>query len=417
MDENTPNGTLIATMSASDPDTGDVLSFSILAASHPGAFTLDPASGAVSVANTAALDFETNPTLSLQILVRDASGLIDVAPLTISLADLNEPPTALMLDNTIAPMLAGQLIGTVSATDPDAGEILTFSLLDDANGSFILEATDGTLHISAQPTIGASAARAITIVVTDSAGHQLSRSFNLQLIEVDAPAPAPTPTPGPAPAPAPTPTPTAPPTPTSPPDELSNPMPSTHPELVSKDQVLSVADTDDDVGGSADETGIIRFTRPRHADHVRRPIEIELPVPTPVPEISAQGLTIDLATLTLPGTSRDFLDWVLERNAIRRGEVRFSIDERAIARQVAIRQDHDLIAEFDGLYATGALIGTSALWWAARAGGALSGLLIGTPLWRTVDPLPIATRQEDDGSSDPNAPTDDDERDLPLPAR
>ncbi|MEZ5658208.1 MAG: cadherin repeat domain-containing protein [Burkholderiaceae bacterium] len=174
-------------MSASDPDTGDVLSFSIIAASHPGTFAIDAASGAVSVVDASALDFETNPALSLQILVRDASGLIDVAALTISLADLNEPPTALMLDNTIAPMLAGQLIGTVSALDPDAGETLTFSLLDDANGSFILEATDGTLHISAKPPSPPLPPVPSPSSSPDSAGHQLAREFTLQLIDVSTP--------------------------------------------------------------------------------------------------------------------------------------------------------------------------------------------------------------------------------------
>ncbi|MEZ5658212.1 MAG: cadherin domain-containing protein [Burkholderiaceae bacterium] len=450
--ENSPAGSLIATMSASDPDTGDVLSFSIIAASHPGTFAIDAASGAVSVVDASALDFETNPALSLQILVRDASGLIDVAALTISLADLNEPPTALMLDNTIAPMLAGQLIGTVSALDPDAGETLTFSLLDDANGSFILEATDGTLHISAKPTIAASAARAITIVVTDSAGHQLAREFTLQLIDVSTPSPPPAPTPAPEPAPTPNPVPTPAPTPEPAPTPASGPAPApvtapapkpvpglaseTAPRAVNNDPApvpisggtkttrIPIAPEDDQDDESAPQTGsppnvegaAARRTRGASSD------KVTVVERAPAPAISTRftptaQLQLELNALALQSVDSNFLEWVIERLAIRRGEVRFELDQ-SNAQLRALEDEIKLLADFSNpLHTTGAIIGSATIWWLARTGGLLSALLLGAPTWRTIDPLPIArSRAGDDDPIDDIGPRNasGDESYLPL---
>ena len=74
VDENSANGTLVSTLVASDPD-GDTLSFSITAGNIDGAFAIDVRSGALTVANSAALDYATIAEYSLTVQVADPAGL------------------------------------------------------------------------------------------------------------------------------------------------------------------------------------------------------------------------------------------------------------------------------------------------------------------------------------------------------
>ena len=91
--ENSANGLAVTTVQADDPDTaaGD-LSFSITGANPGDAFSIDN-SGVIRVANSSALDFETNPTFTLDVHVTDDSSpaLSDTATFTVNLTDVTEP--------------------------------------------------------------------------------------------------------------------------------------------------------------------------------------------------------------------------------------------------------------------------------------------------------------------------------------
>ena len=66
-------------VSASDPDVGDTLSYAITAGDLGGAFSIDSATGEITVADSAQLDFETTPVFNLTVTVTDAGGLTDTA--------------------------------------------------------------------------------------------------------------------------------------------------------------------------------------------------------------------------------------------------------------------------------------------------------------------------------------------------
>jgi hypothetical protein len=90
VDENSPNNTVVGTVVATDDD-GDPLSYFITAGNTGGAFSINASTGQIRVANSAALDFETNPTFSLTVRVEDGSD-DDTATITITLNDKSEPP-------------------------------------------------------------------------------------------------------------------------------------------------------------------------------------------------------------------------------------------------------------------------------------------------------------------------------------
>jgi VCBS repeat-containing protein len=88
--ENSPNGTVVGTVTGADVDDTD-LRYQIVGGNTSGAFAIDPVSGQITVANTAALDFETTPVFTLSVEVRDPSGLTATAPITIQLSNVIEP--------------------------------------------------------------------------------------------------------------------------------------------------------------------------------------------------------------------------------------------------------------------------------------------------------------------------------------
>lgn len=99
--ENTAAGTIVGIVGATDPDAGDALTFSIVSGNTGGAFALDPTTGQVTVANPAALDFETNPTFDLTLRVTDQGGLEAFAQLTIEIQNVHEGPVSLVDGNLV----------------------------------------------------------------------------------------------------------------------------------------------------------------------------------------------------------------------------------------------------------------------------------------------------------------------------
>jgi len=88
IDENSPNGTLVGTVEASDPE-GATLTYSIVSGNEQGGFTLEAGTGAIAVADITVLDFETTPTFSFNIAVSDGN-LSSIAVVAITLNDVDE---------------------------------------------------------------------------------------------------------------------------------------------------------------------------------------------------------------------------------------------------------------------------------------------------------------------------------------
>ena len=89
VDENSPNGTLVGIVLASDKDN-DPLTFSIVAGNIDGAFAIGAATGELTVANSLVLDYESTPRFGLTVQVTDPGGLSDSALITVTLNDVDE---------------------------------------------------------------------------------------------------------------------------------------------------------------------------------------------------------------------------------------------------------------------------------------------------------------------------------------
>ncbi|MBB5209716.1 endonuclease [Chiayiivirga flava] len=171
--ENSVFGTVVGSVAANDPES-NALTFEITSGNTGGAFAID-ADGDITVANAAALDFETTPQFVLGVTVTD-NGLppqSDVATITVNLTDIDEttngaPEAVGTLEDfeaTEGAAIALRDLG-VAFSDPD-GDTLTFTAANLPAG-LVLDPVTGIL--SGTPADGSADASPYTVTVSASDG-------------------------------------------------------------------------------------------------------------------------------------------------------------------------------------------------------------------------------------------------------
>ena len=183
--ENAANGTVVGTVHGVDALPGAVLTYSLLD-NAGGRFAIDANTGVITVANGTLLDFEAASSQSIKVLVKDQAGASFAKTFNIAVTNVNEAPTneTLTGGSVLGGSANGTVVGTVRGTDPDAGSVLTYSLIDNAGGAFAINANTGVITV-ADGTKLAPGSAAVTVRVTDQGGLSFDKSFG---ITIDDPA-------------------------------------------------------------------------------------------------------------------------------------------------------------------------------------------------------------------------------------
>jgi hypothetical protein len=198
--ENAPGGATLGTITALDPDDGEVLSYAITAqspaegnSSVEGAlepkFEIDEASGRISVLEGAILDFEAIPAWILTVRATDSGGLNTTATVFADLANRNEPPTveitAFTVDENAAPHTS---VGNVAAGDPDMSDVLAFSIdSGDPDGLFAIDEESGEITVIGSLDHEAGAERLLAIKATDPSGLEGTASATITVTDLNEP--------------------------------------------------------------------------------------------------------------------------------------------------------------------------------------------------------------------------------------
>ena len=179
--ENSPNGTSVGTVTFTDPDAGQTHTFAITAGNAGGAFAIDPTTGQITVANSAALDFEVTPVFNLTVQVTDngspvASGS---ATVTVDLTDVNEAPVVTPATFAVFEGAAnGTNVGTpVAFADPDIGQNHTCSITaGNTNNTFAIAPATCQITVadSTQLSLATTPTYSLTVQVTDDGTPALS---------------------------------------------------------------------------------------------------------------------------------------------------------------------------------------------------------------------------------------------------
>jgi RHS repeat-associated protein len=91
--EDAPAGTIVGTLTATDPDTvGTIQDWTIVSGNTKGVFAINPSTGVITVADPANLDFETQAAYTLGITVTDGANLGGPTNITIDVTNVVEAP-------------------------------------------------------------------------------------------------------------------------------------------------------------------------------------------------------------------------------------------------------------------------------------------------------------------------------------
>jgi hypothetical protein len=186
--ENAANGTVVGTVAGTDPDAGAVLAYSLVDDAG-GRFAINAASGAVTVANSALLDFTAGSTPQIVVRMTDQGGLTFDKTFAITVTTANHAPTGATLSGgSVAENAAnGTTVGTIAGADPDTWGTLSYSLTDSAGGRFAVNATTGAVTVANGSLLNYEAATShnITVRVTDQGGLTFDKTLTVNVTNVN----------------------------------------------------------------------------------------------------------------------------------------------------------------------------------------------------------------------------------------
>ena len=170
-------GAVIGTLSISDPDAGDSQSFKV----SDSRFEI--VGNQLQLKSGVALDYEQGSSVSVTVTATDSANHQYSKTFSIAVSDVNEAQTGMTLSaSKVAENSSGAVIGTLSVTDPDAGDKQSFSVSD---GRF--EVVNNQLQLKSGVSLdyeqGSSVS--VTVTATDAGSHQYSKTFSIGVTDVN----------------------------------------------------------------------------------------------------------------------------------------------------------------------------------------------------------------------------------------
>lgn len=162
-----------------DSDTeGSGISYSITGGTDAGRFLIN--------ATTGLLVFSANPNFEspadsnqdniyiVNIAVSDSKGAVTNFVQTVTITNVNEAPSAITDPglSVAASATNGTIVGAVTGTDPDAGDILNYALVNSLGGTFSIDPVTGMISVSSAVQLASYLGQtlALPVTATDAGG-------------------------------------------------------------------------------------------------------------------------------------------------------------------------------------------------------------------------------------------------------
>ncbi|MFB6455320.1 cadherin domain-containing protein [Chitinophaga sp. Hz27] len=181
--ENIAIGTLVGNLTATSADPVNSLVYSLGGGADDAAFTIS----GTTLKTNAVFDFETKNVYNIKIKVTGGSGLSFTKDFVITITNVNEAPTDITLSNNTIPekQAAGATVGTLSATDPDAGDTFVYTIVGGADAAkFQIAGTQ--LQTAAVLNYQTQQSYTVRIRVTDGGGLYFEKDFTINITSVNA---------------------------------------------------------------------------------------------------------------------------------------------------------------------------------------------------------------------------------------
>ncbi|WP_211941773.1 cadherin domain-containing protein [Cylindrospermopsis raciborskii] len=188
------NTILVGSVVATDPDRGDTLTYT-LSGADAGKFDIDSTTQFLSFKT--APNFEApgsaagNNTYNVTVTARDGAGLTTNQAVTISVTNVNEAPSFANPTATFPVAENSTTVGTIApATDPDAGDTLTYTLSGADAGKFNIDSSTRLLSFKTPPDFEAPGSAAgsntyrVTVTAKDAAGLTATQEVTVNVTDV-----------------------------------------------------------------------------------------------------------------------------------------------------------------------------------------------------------------------------------------
>ena len=153
------NSTAATTVTSSDVDAGATRTYSLAGGADQSKFTINASTGALTFISPpnfeAPDDVGANRVYDVVVRVTDQGGLFDDQALAVTVTNVNEAPVITSNGGGAAASInvaeGTTAVTTVTATDPDAGAVLAYSVIGTDAARFTINATTGVLSFVAAP--------------------------------------------------------------------------------------------------------------------------------------------------------------------------------------------------------------------------------------------------------------------------
>lgn len=185
--ENAENGTIVDTVVATGTNDADILYFEFLSGNFENAFSIDEASGCITVNNTVAIDYESIPYFDLSVRVTNSMDLSAAAKIRIDVEDVDEGPEIIMEEQQFSVhenTPYGTVVDTVIASCDD---ILEFEILNgNMENAFRIDEASGSITVNSTAAIDYESMSSfdLLIQVTNSAKISLSAIIRINVEDI-----------------------------------------------------------------------------------------------------------------------------------------------------------------------------------------------------------------------------------------
>ncbi|MCP4348180.1 MAG: hypothetical protein GY795_21975, partial [Desulfobacterales bacterium] len=176
VNEDSPEGTSVGKVVASGP--AGTLAYLITAGNTDNAFTINGSTGEIILSSSP--DYETTPIYVLTVEVSDSISTVSAA-ITINVvpdAESHKPVTEDQVFSVDESSAAGTFVGVVIATDPDPGDILTYTITaGNEDNAFAIDSQTGVITVSSEqlPDYDTMPVYILTIEVSDGENNADAR--------------------------------------------------------------------------------------------------------------------------------------------------------------------------------------------------------------------------------------------------
>lgn len=175
------------TAQATDADTGAVVTYS-LSDNAGGKFAINSTTGVVTLAS--ALDYETATSHTITVVATSSDGSTPTSQnYTITVTNVSDNGVVGPVDTNVATnnvnenVVVGTVVSglTIAASDADTGTTIAYSLTNDADGKFAIDATTGVVTVAGALDHETAASHTITVRALSSDGSVNSQDFTINV--------------------------------------------------------------------------------------------------------------------------------------------------------------------------------------------------------------------------------------------